>query len=62
MVIMQNKKANEFSPTPRYFHEMNVMMALFAIFFLLLASQLLIPVPACWFYLVCTMPWRDSQN
>lgn len=33
MVIMQNKKANEFSSTPRYFHEMNVMMALFATFF-----------------------------
>lgn len=33
MVIMHNKKANEFSPTPRYFHEMNVMMALFATFF-----------------------------
>lgn len=30
MVIMQNKKANEFSPTPHYFHETNVMMTLFA--------------------------------
>lgn len=39
---MQNKKANEFSPTLHYFHEMNVMMTLFATFFFL-ASELLIP-------------------
>lgn len=30
---MQTKKANEFSPTPHYFHEMNVMMTLFATLF-----------------------------
>lgn len=44
---MQTKKANEFSPTPHYFHEMNVMMTLFAtlFFFFFLASELLLPLP-----------------
>lgn len=36
VVITQNKKANEFSPTPHYFHEMSVMMTLFATFLLLM--------------------------